>query len=95
MIKPTQDYVIISLPKKEEKTSSGIYLPSTASESSPDTGIIEAIGPGRYLEGGKRIVPDFKVGDKVIFAKYAGTNIKVDNKNYLILRAYDIMAILN
>jgi len=76
---------------KEEKTKSGIYLPDTAKEK-PQEGEIVAVGPGKYDETGKRIPMDLKVGDTVIYAKYGGTEIKVDDVEMMILRESDILA---
>ena len=77
--------------EKEEKTKSGIYLPDTAKEK-PQEGEVVAVGPGRLDENGKRIPMDLKVGDKVIYAKYGGTEIKVDDEEMMILRESDILA---
>ena len=92
-LKPLEDRVIIEPNKEEEKTKSGIILPETASKEKPEQGKIVAVGPGKY-ENGKRIAMDVKVGDKVIFSKYGPDEIKVDNREYLIARASDILAII-
>ena len=92
-LKPLEDRVIIEPVKEEEKTKSGIILPETASKEKPEQGKIVAVGPGKY-ENGKRIAMDVKVGDKVIFSKYGPDEIKVDNREYLIARASDILAII-
>jgi len=92
-LKPLEDRVIIEPIKEEEKTKSGIILPETASKEKPEQGKIVAVGPGKY-ENGKRIAMDVKVGDKVIFSKYGPDEIKVDNREYLIARASDILAII-
>ncbi|WDL95472.1 co-chaperone GroES [Alicyclobacillus sp. ALC3] len=92
MLKPLADRVVVRLVEREEKTASGIVLPDTAKEK-PQEGEIVAVGEGRY-EDGKRIALDVKVGDRVIYSKYAGTEVKVDNEELLILRESDILAIV-
>jgi chaperonin GroES len=92
MIKPLGDRVVIKAVEKEEKTASGIVLPDTAKEK-PQEGEVVAVGPGRY-EDGKRVELDVRVGDRVIFSKYAGTEVKYDNTEYLILRESDILAVV-
>lgn len=92
MLKPLGDRVVVRALEREEKTASGILLPDTAKEK-PQEGEIVAVGPGRY-EDGTRVALDVKVGDKVIFSKYAGTEIKVNNEEVLILRESDILAII-
>src|SRR5579875_1479439 len=84
MLKPLADRVVVRALEREEKTASGIFLPDNAKEK-PQEGEIVAAGPGRY-EDGKRVELDVKVGDRVIFSKYAGTEIKVNNEEVLILR---------
>ncbi len=93
MLKPLADRVIIEALAKEEKTKSGIVLPDTAKEK-PQEGKVVAVGAGKVLDNGQRVVPDVKAGDKVIFSKYAGTDVKVDGKEYLILSERDILAII-
>jgi chaperonin GroES len=92
MIKPLGDRVVIKPVEREEKTASGIVLPDTAKEK-PQEGEVVAVGPGRY-EDGKRVELDVRVGDRVIFSKYAGTEVKYDNVEYLILRESDILAVV-
>ena len=77
----------------EEKTASGIVLPDTAKEK-PQEGRVVAVGAGRILENGERVAVEVKEGDKVIFSKYAGTEVKLDGKEYLILREDDVLAIV-
>ncbi|KUO64983.1 MAG: molecular chaperone GroES [Gracilibacter sp. BRH_c7a] len=91
-LKPLADRVIIKALPSEEKTKSGIIMPDTAKEK-PQEGEIVAVGPGR-IEKGDRIALDVKVGDKVIYSKYAGTEVKYDGQEYLILREADIQAII-
>ena len=87
---PLEDRVIVKILEEEEKTASGIVLPDTAKEK-PQKARVLAVGPGRYLED-KLIPLDVKEGDVVIFAKYGGTEIKVEGEELLILRASDILA---
>lgn len=91
-LKPLGDRVVVRPVTRDEKTASGLYLPDTAKEKPQEAEVI-AVGPGRY-EDGKRIVMDVKVGDKVLYSKYGGTEIKVDNEEILILREADILAII-
>ena len=90
-LQPLADRVVVKPIEREEKTKSGIYLPDTAKEK-PQEGEVLAVGPGRIGEDGKRIVPDVKVGDIVIYAKYGGTDIKVEDEELVILREGDILA---
>lgn len=91
MIKPLGDRVVIKVLEKEEKTKSGIVLPDTAKEK-PQQGKIVAVGTGKVLDNGQRVALDVKEGDKVIFSKYAGTEIKIDGQEYLILSERDVLA---
>ncbi len=91
-IKPLADRVIVKAIPAEEKTKSGIIMPDTAKEK-PQEAEVVAVGPGKY-ENGSRIALDVKVGDKVIFSKYAGTEVKYDGEEYLLLKESDILAIL-
>ncbi|BBB92306.1 MAG TPA: co-chaperone GroES [Methylomusa anaerophila] len=93
MIKPLGDRVVIEALEKEEVTKSGIVLPDTVKEK-PQEGKIVAVGTGKVLDNGQRIALDVKAGDKVIFSKYAGTEVKIDGKEYLILSERDILAIV-
>ena len=90
-LQPLADRVVVKPMEKEEKTKSGIYLPDTAKER-PQEGEVIAVGPGRLSEDGKRIAMDIKAGDVVIYAKYGGTEIKVDDEELVILRESDILA---
>lgn len=90
-IEPLQDRVVIKPIPKEDVTKGGIYLPDTAKEK-PQEGKVVAVGPGRVSDDGKRIALELKVGDKVLYSKYAGTEIKLDDEEYLILRENDILA---
>jgi chaperonin GroES len=90
-VQPLGDRVVVKPLPKEEVTKSGIVLPDTAKEK-PSEGEIIAVGLGRMTDEGKRIAPEVKVGDKVIYAKYAGTEIKVDGQELVIVRESDILA---
>ena len=92
MIKPLGDRVVIEAIAKEETTASGIVLPDTAKEK-PQEGKVAAVGSGA-LKDGERIPLEVKVGDRVLFSKYAGTEVKYDGKELLIMRESDILAIL-
>jgi chaperonin GroES len=93
-LKPLGDRVVVQPRKKEEMTSSGIVLPDTAGEK-PQEGSVLAVGPGRVLDNGKRVEMEVKSGDTVLFAKYAGTEVKLDGEDYLVIREADLLAILN
>jgi chaperonin GroES len=90
-LQPLADRVLVRPVEKEEKTKSGIYLPDTAKEK-PQEGEIIAVGPGKLNDDGKPIPMVLKVGDRVIYAKYGGTEIKVDDEELIILRESDILA---
>jgi chaperonin GroES len=92
-IKPLADRVVVEPIEQEEVTAGGIILPETAKEK-PQQGKVLAAGPGRLDENGKRVEMEVKVGDKVLYAKYSGTEIKLDGKKLLILRESDILAVL-
>ena len=89
-IKPLGDKVVVKVLEKEETTKSGIVLPEAAKEK-PQEGEVLAVGSGELIEG-KRIPLEVKVGDRVIYSKYAGTEVKMDDQEYLILRQSDILA---
>ena len=93
MLKPLGDRVIIELVEQEETTASGIVLPDSAKEK-PQEGHVVAVGNGKVTDKGERIALDVAAGDRVIFSKYAGTEIKHEDKEYLILRQDDILAIV-
>ncbi len=93
MLKPLGDRVIIELVQSEEKTASGIVLPDTAKEK-PQEGKIVAVGAGNVLDNGERVAPEVAVGDRIIFSKYAGTEVKYEGAEYLILRESDILAVI-
>lgn len=93
MLKPLGDRVVIRVLEQEEKTASGIFLPDTAKEK-PSQGEVVAVGPGKVQDDGKRVALDVKVGDKIIFSKYAGTEVKFEGIKYLIVSERDILAII-
>jgi chaperonin GroES len=93
-LRPLADRVVVKPLEREEVTKSGIVLPDTAKEK-PQEGLVEAVGNGRYNEQtGQRVALDVKVGDRVIYAKYAGSEVKLDETEYLILSEKDILAIV-
>ena len=92
-IKPLSDRVLIEPMSKEEKTKSGIYLPDTVDKERPEQGKVLAVGPGKY-DDGKLIKPAVKKGDVVLFTKYGPNEIKIDDKEYLIAKEEDILAII-
>ncbi|MHA6249272.1 co-chaperone GroES [Pontibacter sp. CAU 1760] len=92
-IKPLADRVIVAPAAAEEKTKSGIIIPDTAKEK-PQRGEVVAVGEGKTSDQGSLINPQVKVGDQVLYGKYAGTEISVDGGDYLIMRESDILAIL-
>jgi chaperonin GroES len=93
-VKPLGNRVVVEPIEQEDVTALGIVLPDTAKEK-PQQGIILAAGPGERDDAGKRIELDVKVGDKVLFAKYAGTELKLDGKKLLILRETDLLGIVD
>lgn len=93
-LKPLGDRVVVKVIEQEERTKGGIVLPDTAKEK-PQEGEVLAVGPGRILDNGQRVAPEVKVGDRVIFAKYGGTEVEVGGEEYLILRESDILAVAN
>jgi chaperonin GroES len=92
-VKPLGNRVVVEPPEQEDVTASGIYVPDSAKEK-PQQGVVLAAGPGDRDDKGNRIALDVKVGDKVLFAKYAGTELKLDGKKLLILRETDLLGIV-
>ncbi len=92
-IKPLRDRVILKRLVKEEKTKGGIYIPDTAQEK-PQEGEIIAVGTGRHLSHGKVVPLELKKGDRVLFGKYSGTEVKMDSEEFLMMREEDILGIL-
>ncbi len=91
-LQPLADRLVVKPIQQEEKTKTGIYLPETAKEK-PQEGEVLEVGPGRMSEDGKRIAMDIKKGDTVIYSKYGGTEIRVDDEDLIILRESDILAV--
>jgi chaperonin GroES len=92
-LRPLGDRVVVKAISRETVTKSGIVLPDTAKEK-PQEGEILAVGPGKVLDNGKHVTLEVQVGQKILFAKYAGTEVKMDGEEYLILRESDIMGIV-
>ena len=92
-IRPLHDRLIVKRLSEEQKTKGGIIIPDTAKEK-PQEGEVLAVGNGKVSEDGKRVALDVKVGDKVLFSKYSGTEIKVEGEEYLIMREEDVQAII-
>jgi chaperonin GroES len=92
-IKPLSDRVVIEALEAEDKTSGGIYLPETAKEK-PQMGKVVAAGAGKITDAGELVKLEVKVGDKVLYGKYSGTDVTFDGKDYLIVRESDILAII-
>jgi chaperonin GroES len=93
-IKPLSDHILIEPIKEEEKTKTGILLPETAEKEKPEQGMVIAVGPGRKTASGKIVPLSVQPGQKVLFTKYGPNEIKVDDKEYLIAKEEDILAIL-
>lgn len=92
-LKPLGDRLIVKATEAEEKTAGGIVLPDTAKEK-PQMGEVIAIGPGKLLDNGKTVPMEVKVGDRIYFAKYGGTEVKLGAEEYIILRQDDVLAIV-
>jgi chaperonin GroES len=92
-LNPLEDRIVVKPSEEEETTASGLVIPDTAKEK-PQEGEVIAVGPGRF-EDGQRIPLDVKVGDKVIYSKYGGTEVKVEGEEYLILSARDVLAVIS
>jgi chaperonin GroES len=92
-LRPLGDRVVVKPADKEEKTKRGIVIPDTAKEK-PQEGIVEAVGTGRILDSGTRVPMELEVGDKVLYAKYSGSEYKLDDVEYLIIPERDVLAIV-
>jgi len=92
-IKPMNDRVLVLRVEEEQKTAGGIIIPDTAKEK-PQEGKVIAVGSGKVGEDGKRMAPEVKVGDRILFSKYAGTDIKVDSVEHVFMREDDILGVL-
>jgi chaperonin GroES len=93
-IKPLEDRIVIKQLEAETKTASGIIIPDSAAER-PQQGEVLAVGPGKMTDEGKRIALDVKVGDKVLYSKYGGTEVKYGSEEYVILTAHDVLATIS
>jgi len=94
LLRPLGDRIVIELVESEEKTASGIVLPDSAKEK-PQEGKVVAVGTGRVLENGERVALEVAVGDRIIFSKYAGTEVKYEGVEYLLLRENDVLAVIS
>lgn len=92
-LKPLGDRVLVKILEKEEKTAGGIFLPDTAKEKS-QVGEVVAVGAGARNDKGDRVAPDVQAGNKVMYSKYAGTELKIDGQDYLLLTERDILAVV-
>lgn len=92
VLRPLADRVVVKPVQAEEKTKGGIVLPDTAKDK-PQEGEVIAVGPGRILDNGTKLAPEVKVGDRVIYSKYSGTEIKIEGEEYLIVRESDVLAV--
>jgi chaperonin GroES len=93
-LKPLEDKVVLKVEKEAEKTSAGGLIIQTMQEEKPQEAVVVAVGPGITFSNGDRMVPDVNVGDKVLFSKYQGTEVTVDNEKFLILSYRDILAVI-
>jgi chaperonin GroES len=92
-IRPLNDRILVKRLEEEAKTAGGIIIPDSAKEK-PAEGKVIAVGAGKRNDAGERIIPDVKVGDRVLFSKYGGTEVKLDGEQYLIMREDDILGII-
>ncbi len=92
-VKPLEDRVLIKPLEPDKKTASGIYLPESAKEK-PMQGKVVAVGPGKLLDNGERVVPSVKKGDTVVFGKYAGTEIEIKNTKHMIMRESELLGLI-
>ncbi len=92
-VKPLQDRLVVKRLEEEEKTKGGIIIPDAAKEK-PQEGRVIAVGSGKMMDNGQRATPEVKPGDKILFGKYSGTEIKIDGEEHLILREDDVLAII-
>ena len=92
-IRPLQDRILVKRVEEESKTKGGIIIPDTAKEK-PAEGKVVAVGSGKIGEDGKRISPEVKTGDRILFGKYAGTEVKIEGEEYLIMREDDVLGVI-
>lgn len=93
-LRPLHDRLVVKASSKEEVTASGIILPDTVDKERPEQGEVIAVGPGRLMDNGQRAAMSVKVGDKVVFKKYSPDEIKIEDKEYLVLSESDVMAVI-
>ncbi len=92
-VRPLQDRILVKRVEEENKTKGGIIIPDSAKEK-PQEGLVVSVGPGKVTENGTRVAPEVKAGDKILFGKYSGTDIKIDGVEHLILREDDVLAVI-
>ncbi|EFC91917.1 chaperonin Cpn10 [Dethiosulfovibrio peptidovorans DSM 11002] len=92
-LKPLADRIVVKVVTSEEKTKGGLFLPDTAKEK-PQEGEVMAVGSGKVLENGQKLPIELKVGDRIIFSKYAGTEVKIDGDEYVIFSERDVLAVI-
>ncbi len=92
-VRPLQDRILLKRVEEEAKTKGGIIIPDSAKEK-PQEGLVVAVGPGKVTDAGNRVAPEVKAGDRVLFGKYSGTDIKIEGEEHLILREDDVLAII-
>ena len=92
---PLRDHIVLEPMKEKDTTESGIVIPQDSNKERPEQGTVVAVGPGKMLPDGTRIEMDVKKGDVVLFSKYGPTEIKIDNKEYLVVKQDDILAVLS
>jgi chaperonin GroES len=92
-VKPLQDRILVKRVEEETKTKGGIIIPDSAKEK-PQEGLVIAAGPGKVTDTGTRVAPEVKAGDRVLFGKYSGTEIKIEGEEHLILREDDLLAVI-
>jgi chaperonin GroES len=92
-VKPLADRVVVKPLEEAEQMRGGLYIPDTAKEK-PQQGEVVAVGPGKLTDEGKRVDPELKVGDRVLYGKYSGTEVTLDDSQYLILRESDVLAVI-
>jgi len=92
-LRPLQDRILVKRVEEEEKTKGGIIIPDTAKEK-PAEGKVMAVGQGKLDDSGKRIAPELKVGDRILFGKYSGTEVKIEGEEYLIMREDDVLGVI-
>ncbi len=92
-VRPLQDRILVKRVEEETKTKGGIIIPDSAKEK-PQEGLVVAVGPGKVTDSGTRVAPEVKAGDRVLFGKYSGTDIKIEGEEHLILREDDVLAVI-